>query len=258
MKRTNLRRLLPILLTLVITVICIFGITAAATTTTLHSYEIKYTSVILNNDADLIFWADIDEDTAQKDSDFMSPENWNLLSFDDTSFDHITTSLNFLGKGPYGSTYYWVSKNTSVITNSGRVIRPRWNEEAKVVVVELHTVYGSATKTKEFTFTVIPEEELKDPKHMSDEDFFGVWNGSTWTTESKFKYESYPDLAKVEAAAKLGDYELAKLELLNYMKERPKSFVVGSISRDTSYAEAFTMSNIYDSENHSHYAALIK
>ena len=72
MKRTNLRRLLPILLTLVITVICIFGITAAATTTTLHSYEIKYTSVILNNDADLIFWADIDEDTAQNKDTFMT------------------------------------------------------------------------------------------------------------------------------------------------------------------------------------------
>ena len=73
MKRTNLRRLLPILLTLVIAMVCIFGITAAATTTpTIYSYEIKYASVVLNNDVDLIFWADLDEETAQNNDTFMT------------------------------------------------------------------------------------------------------------------------------------------------------------------------------------------
>ncbi len=73
MKRTNLRRLLPILLTLVIAIVCIFGITAAASTTsTIYSYEIKYASVVLNNDVDLIFWADLDEETAQNNDTFMT------------------------------------------------------------------------------------------------------------------------------------------------------------------------------------------
>ncbi len=73
MKRTNLRRLLPILLTLVIAIVCIFGITAAATTTpTIYSYEIKYASVVLNNNVDLIFWADLDEETAQNNDTFMT------------------------------------------------------------------------------------------------------------------------------------------------------------------------------------------
>lgn len=197
-----------------------------------------------------------DEVTAQKDHDFMSAENWNLLSFGATDFNSVTTSLNLLDKGPYGSTYYWKSSNPSVITDSGRVIRPRWNDTAKEVTMTLITVYGSATKEKTFTFTVLPDEELKDPKHMSDEDFFGVWDGTDWSTEGKINYKNYPDLGKVEAAAKLGDYELAKSELLSYMKKRSKSFIVGSVTRNTAYAEAFTMSNIYDSENHSHYTTI--
>ena len=64
---------MPILLTLVIAIVCIFGITAAATTTpTIYSYEIKYASVVLNNDVDLIFWADLDEETAQNNDTFMT------------------------------------------------------------------------------------------------------------------------------------------------------------------------------------------
>lgn len=57
-----------------------------------------------------------------------------------------------------------------------------------------------------------------DPMDITDEDFFGVWDeySNTWVIEPKFRYSAYPDMALVEAAAKLGDYETAKYELKEY------------------------------------------
>ncbi|MBR3932923.1 MAG: S-layer homology domain-containing protein [Clostridia bacterium] len=197
-----------------------------------------------------------DETVAQKDDEFLNTDNWKFLTFNDTDFSSVTTSLNLPDKGPYGSTYLWKSSKPSVITESGRVIRPRWDGEAQTVTMTAVIVYGTAVRTKDFTFTVIPDEVLTDPKHMSDEDFFGVWDGSRWTTQGKFNYSYSPDLKKVEAAAKAGNYTLAKEELLTYMKNRPASFIANSPKRNSIYTEAFIMSGIRDSENHNHYASI--
>ena len=51
---------------------------------------------------------------------------------------------------------------------------------------------------------------------LSDADFFGVWNGSSWTTVPKLNYAYSTQLAGVESAAKAGNYTLAGQELLNY------------------------------------------
>ncbi len=60
-----------------------------------------------------------------------------------------------------------------------------------------------------------------DPMDVSDEFFFGVWNDEEhiWTTAPLFKYSEFEGLAGVEAAAKAGNYELAKEEFLNYYKD---------------------------------------
>ena len=197
-----------------------------------------------------------DETVAQKDDEFLNTDNWKFLTFNDTDFSSVTTSLNLPDKGPYGSTYLWKSSNPSVITETGRVTRPRWDGKAQSVTMTAVIVYGTAVRTKDFTFTVIPDEVLNDPKHMSDEDFFGVWDGSRWTTQGKFNYSYSPDLKKVEAAAKAGNYTLAKEELLTYMKNRPASFIANSPKRNSIYTEAFIMSGIRDSENHNHYASI--
>ena len=67
-----------------------------------------------------------------------------------------------------------------------------------------------------FDFELIGE----DPQHITDEEFFGVWDEATqtWTVESYFKYgdEDFPGLAPIEAAAKAGDYATAKKELMEY------------------------------------------
>lgn len=59
-----------------------------------------------------------------------------------------------------------------------------------------------------------------DPKQISDSSFFGVWDSSAqkWKVSPYFRYETYPDMANVEQAAKEGDYETAKAELLKYYR----------------------------------------
>lgn len=62
--------------------------------------------------------------------------------------------------------------------------------------------------------------DFTDPQYMSDEAFFGVWDGEKWSTEPKLDYENYMGLAQVESYAMVGDYESAKNALLQYYRER--------------------------------------
>ncbi len=59
-----------------------------------------------------------------------------------------------------------------------------------------------------------------DPDYITDEAFFGKWDSSKsiWTLEPYFRYSDYSHMAKVEAAAKAGDYETAKDELVVYYR----------------------------------------
>ena len=83
MKQTKLRRLLPLLLTTLTVIICIFGITAAATTST-HSNEIKFANVVINNDVDILFWVDISEDEAKNKNTFMTFNDGSPVSYSET------------------------------------------------------------------------------------------------------------------------------------------------------------------------------
>lgn len=80
------------------------------------------------------------------------------------------------------------------------------------------------------------EIDLSDPQYISDEDFFGVWDGSSWTKEPYFYYERYPALSKVEEAAKIGDYDTCKSEILVYYRDRYANFDIGlSPSKNIDY-----------------------
>lgn len=76
MKRTKLRRLLPVLLTFVTVLVCIFGITAAAETSIeeeeTRSGQITNASLVLDNNVDLLFYVDITENTAEQNETFMT------------------------------------------------------------------------------------------------------------------------------------------------------------------------------------------
>jgi len=64
-----------------------------------------------------------------------------------------------------------------------------------------------------YDFSICP-----DPMHITDEDFFGEWDADqeVWIQEPDFNYEKYEGLKLVEEAAKAGNYEAAKEELMEY------------------------------------------
>lgn len=56
--------------------------------------------------------------------------------------------------------------------------------------------------------------------NLTDEAFFGVWDGSSWSTTGKIDYGYASGLAPVEHAVKAGDYAGAKAALLAYFGSR--------------------------------------
>ena len=90
-----------------------------------------------------------------------------------------------------------------------------------------------------------------DPQDITDEEFFGIWDemDNRWVLGPYLRYPDFPDLVKVEEAAKIGDYETAKKELLTYYKgigtQRGDSVRFGTISgRSTMVLEGMSR-NIY-------------
>ncbi|MBQ4109246.1 MAG: alginate lyase family protein [Clostridia bacterium] len=154
--------------------------------------------------------------TAQADADALS---LGVIAPYDGGSKEITRSLYLPDKGSvYNSEITWVSDNEKYITNSGRVIRPKFDEE-NVTVVLTATIKGDETVTKTFEFTVLSDEKFVDSQHMSDEEFFGKWNGVGWVRKGKLDY-SYPGLQSVESYVKNEDYKSAKDALLTYFKGR--------------------------------------
>ncbi|MBR5236262.1 MAG: heparinase II/III family protein [Clostridia bacterium] len=62
--------------------------------------------------------------------------------------------------------------------------------------------------------------DVSDPMYVTDEDFFGAYNGTEWTIKPSFDYEKHSALAAVETAAKEGNYALCKENLLQYYREK--------------------------------------
>lgn len=77
---------------------------------------------------------------------------------------------------------------------------------------------------------------MSDPMHYTDEDFFGQWDADKqeWIQEPDFNYEKYEGLKAVEAAAKAGDYETAKEELMAYYVPKKYDKVKKSTQATTS------------------------
>ena len=65
MKTTKLRRFLPVLVTLLTVIVFAIGITATANEQETRSNQITHANLVLDNDVDLVFWADISAADAQ-------------------------------------------------------------------------------------------------------------------------------------------------------------------------------------------------
>ena len=162
----------------------------------------------------------------------MADTTYTLLTGSNSNI--VSKSLNLPVKHENGVTIKWSTSNKKYITDSGRVIRPRndqFDEQVKLTAV---FSYNGVSESKEFDFTVLADEPFVDPvnidnnagQFMTDEEFFGVWDGTQWTTEGKFDYNN-PKLFEIADAAKQGNYILAKQKLLDYMKNRPVTYENG-------------------------------
>lgn len=173
-----------------------------------------------------------------QDSELITP---NMLTTEDA--DKIKKSLNLPDTGAYGSTITWTSDIPNIISETGRVTRPREGEYNEPVKLTATFTKGAEALSKTFDFTVLADEAYTDPQIISDENFFGVYDKETetWTTKGKFDYNytnATADLSKVKAAVMDGDYSLAKTELLNYIRARKQEYTM-SCSRSVTTANAY-------------------
>ncbi len=168
--------------------------------------------------------------TAQADLDYLCEE---MVTEQDKN--QVIMSLNLPATGLFGSEISWQTTNDKYITSSGRVTRP-WVGQGDQTVTMIATVYGEGGPyTKELQFTVLADQPYQDPQYMTDEEFFGVWDGTKWTTEGKLDYSYASGLAAVEQAVMNQDYPLAKEMLMQYMRTR-ETDLGGLGSRNTDWA----------------------
>lgn len=93
---------------------------------------------------------------------------------------------------------------------------------------------------------------LNDPYWLRDADFFGQWNEAkgTWTKAPKLNYAEFPNMSRVEDAAKSGDYEMAKLAYYNYYVNKEASMnrnkVTSSAKKDRITADLLCKNFMYN------------
>jgi len=152
-----------------------------------------------------------------------------------------------------GISLSWQSSNSEFLTiigNRGRIDRPFESEGNMTVQLTASAELNGQPFTRVFNVTILAMPidgpfrpwTIRDPLHMSDEAFFGVWDSSLnggagdWVPQPWFnpvlagghsqlimpvlRYDLFPDLRYVLAAVKLGDYDMAREELLIYYRNR--------------------------------------
>lgn len=122
----------------------------------------------------------------------------------------VITSLRLCDTGKRGSTVKWSSACEKVITSSGRVIRPKWGETPAEVIMTADIRFGNAHAAKEFTLTVLPDDEFIDPEYESDACFFTKLDLTSKEMES------------VASSVRIEEYQKAKTELLSYLQQKEK------------------------------------
>ncbi len=165
-------------------------------------------------------------------------KNNNILLSDilstNSSPKKIKEALNLFSKHPLtDAPVCWASSAPSVLATSGRVTRPRWDEEA--VDVTLTATVGKEKQS--FDFTVLPDEYVGDNMAKSDEKFFGFYYNGNWTFPGELRYDDFPELASVKEAAKIGNYEKAKENFLLYIRKKISNSNIDNFSRNTLYAD---------------------
>jgi len=82
---------------------------------------------------------------------------------------------------------------------------------------------------------------------LSDEAFFGAWDGEKWVRRGLFKYNAHPGLKPVEEHARRGEYEAAAEALLAYFRSRKTSAPSGlpDVNEHTRFRAELFMDQVY-------------
>lgn len=153
-----------------------------------------------------------------------------------------------------GTDITWTSDNEYVISNKGRVERPY--SDGKDAVIKLTAQFDIDGTFWSYSYVVTVKkrggeydgyEAFKDPYHLSDESFFGVWDSENevWSTEPIFKYANMTDADKSQRAielAKQGSYDGIKEILYEYYRTRTgtASYEISPKNEYDIYADAIS------------------
>ncbi len=144
------------------------------------------------------------------------------------------TDENFtLPENMDGCALTWESGDETLIQiNNGyaEITRPSYEDGDKSAAISLVVSAGTVGVGTQFLVAVKRQDpdgvngrrKLKDPMHLSDEDFFGKWSDTLGSYEKApvLQYNTIPELSEVEYYARRGAYEQAKEELLAYWRGR--------------------------------------
>ncbi|MFC4403715.1 family 43 glycosylhydrolase [Gracilibacillus xinjiangensis] len=127
------------------------GVTLNQWNPTTQSVTPTFTAV---GDNGLSVWGSQYEEINYSDKEIVSIVTDNL-SLGDTS--NIMNNLSLPTKGEAGTTIVWESSDQDVVTNDGIVNRPKYGEDPKVINLSATVTKGTASNTKTFELTVLPE-----------------------------------------------------------------------------------------------------
>ncbi len=173
-------------------------------------------------------------------------------SLTNESPDNIKMSLNLISKTDNGSTVTWETSDSYYIDKSGRVTRPRENEENKKVILTATISHGGYCVQKQFEFVVCADEPYFDPNIMTDEELFGVWDrqDNAFLTYGKIDYSYSDKLKPTLECVKKGDYEGAKAALLEYFRNRKATYTLDSSKRNVFVANLFADGWMFSGHNY--------
>ena len=80
---------------------------------------------------------------------------------------HITSDLTLPTIGASGTTISWKSSNPSVLSNEGKVTRPKKGAADEEVTLEGTVKIGDYAKTRKFSFVVLAESEMGPTKEFA-------------------------------------------------------------------------------------------
>lgn len=153
-----------------------------------------------------------------------------------------TADLTLPLTGVSGSTITWQSDTPEVIAHDGAVTRPDADAEDAEVTLTAIITYGKAEDSKEFTVTVLKEDELQmlmDPMSTVE------WVGDGLSGVTAFQVSSAEHLAAIPTTSLTAHYvQTANIDLAGYTNWTP----IGNNTTQftgTYDGDGYTISNLY-------------